>query len=280
MPVQKKKQSKLKKILGFFNPRSLKGGIALFALVFAIGGGVYFVYRSFAATGGAGGYHTCWVKSSDATLWCWGKNDAGQLGLGDTTNRTVPTKVNISDVVAVTTGLLHTCAKKVDNSLWCWGDNREDQLGVGFDLSTTARLLPTRVNLDNIAQISAGGIHTCASKIDGTLWCWGNNTYGQLGIGSTAYASSTPKQLYFGSVSKLSAGRDHTCASKIDGTLWCWGSNRFGQLGIGSTINTNAPKQLYFDKTAEISAGMHSTCASKTDGTLWCWGDSVGLGTR
>ena len=195
MPQQNKKQNKLKKILGLFNPKTLKGGIALFALVFAIGGGVYFLYRSFAATGGAGSFHTCWVKTSDKTLWCWGGNGQGQLGLGDRTNRLIPTKVNISNVSQVSTGDRHTCATKTDGTLWCWGDNYNGQLGLG---DRTDRLIPKQLYFNNVSQVSGGGSHTCAAKSDGTLWCWGDNSLGQIGTGDAiGYRYPTPTKLFF-----------------------------------------------------------------------------------
>ena len=196
MPQTTKQQSKLKKLSNFFNPKTLKGGIALFALIFAVTGGGYLLYRSFAATGGRGSDTTCWVKKSDKTLWCWGNNYFGQLGLGDTTSRKVPTQVKINNVSQVSAGQEHTCASKTDGTLWCWGANHDGQLGLG---DTTSRNVPTQLYINNVSKVSTGFAHiahTCASKTDGTLWCWGNNTDGQLGINSSIN-KTVPTQLYF-----------------------------------------------------------------------------------
>ena len=145
MPQTTKQQSKLKKLSNFFNPKTLKGGIALFALIFAVTGGGYLLYRSFAATGGRGSDTTCWVKKSDKTLWCWGNNYFGQLGLGDTTSRNVPTQLYINNVSKVSTGfahIAHTCASKTDGTLWCWGNNTDGQLGINSSINKT---VPTQL---------------------------------------------------------------------------------------------------------------------------------------
>jgi alpha-tubulin suppressor-like RCC1 family protein len=79
----------------------------------------------------AAGHHTC-ARASDDSLWCWGDNDAGQLGVGDTMARSVPTQVGIDNVWReISTGKVHTCSIRVDKSLWCWGGNKHGQLGLG-----------------------------------------------------------------------------------------------------------------------------------------------------
>jgi len=298
MPVKKLRTKKTNKFLDFFNPKTLRGGIALFMLVFVIAGAAFLIYRSFAGTGGAGDLHTCWVKESDKTLWCWGDNRYGQLGLGDTKDRLVPTKVNISNVAQVSAGQNHTCARKTDNTLWCWGWNSVGQLGLGKTTSSEIlAILPEKVNIDNVAQVSAGYEFTCARKTDNTLWCWGRNDGGQLGLGNATISTcgsdpcaGNPRLVYIDNVAQVSAGYHHTCARKTDNTLWCWGWNYSGQLGLGnatiSTCDSNpcakSPKQVSIANVAEVSAGFQHTCARKTDNTLWCWGwnkrGQLGLG--
>jgi alpha-tubulin suppressor-like RCC1 family protein len=195
-----------------------------------------------------GAIHTC-ARKTDGTLWCWGNNQNGQLGTGDTMPRTVPTRIESpdlsADVDAPAAGSMFSCATKTDLTLWCWGANQYGQLGVGDD---SMRLSPAIVELPDLAGgvplISAGGAHTCAAKSDGTLWCWGNNRSGQLGAGNKDN-SSVPVQVkseQFGAqIGVVYAGGLHTCARNLDNSLWCWGSNQYGQLGIGSGPGRDTP---------------------------------------
>jgi gliding motility-associated-like protein len=124
--------------------------------------------------------------------------------------------------------------------------------------------------------ISAGGYHTIAIKIDGTLWAWGSNIVGQLGDGTTV-AKDIPTQIGTATDWKIAnAGTYHTLAIKTDGTLWAWGSNIYGQLGDGTTVEKDMPTQIGTDNNwASISAGGFYTVAIKTNGTLWAWGRNV-----
>jgi alpha-tubulin suppressor-like RCC1 family protein len=128
--------------------------------------------------------HACALKQ-DGTVACWGWNGNGQLGDGTTTYKTVATTVSgLVNVEAITTGVFHTCALKQDSSVACWGANTAGQLGDGTKFMT--RTLPAPVpGLTNVASIASGLYHTCASKQDGTVVCWGLNSYGQLGDGTT-----------------------------------------------------------------------------------------------
>jgi alpha-tubulin suppressor-like RCC1 family protein len=133
-----------------------------------------------------GASHTCAIKM-DGSLWCWGGNDSGQLG-----NTSIATDLNAKTSVPapiagtwmnVTAGRSHTCGVMSDQSLWCWGNNTDGQLGIS---SSTSQSTPVAVMVPGRAwaAVSAGQSHTCALATDGSLWCWGNNVGGQLGIGS------------------------------------------------------------------------------------------------
>jgi len=133
----------------------------------------------------AGGNHTCAIRE-DRTLWCWGRNRYGQLGDGTGVDRAVPTQIgDVATWETVATGYAHTCATRTDHTLWCWGDNSSGQVGDG---STTDRFSPVQVGASQSwATAAAGGkdsthSHSCALTTGKTLWCWGYNESGQLGV--------------------------------------------------------------------------------------------------
>ena len=137
-----------------------------------------------------------------------------------------------------------------------------------------SRNVPVRIGTDNNwAEVSAGSVHTVAIKINGELWAWGCNEYGQLGDG-TEDDSYEPVQIGTDDDWKsVAAGSDHTTAIKTDGTMWAWGSNEYGQLGDGTEDDSNIPVQLGTDTDwAYVSAGMYHTTAIKTNGELYAWG--------
>ena len=123
------------------------------------------------------------------------------------------------------------------------------------------------------ATLTAGYRHTCGVSTDGTAWCWGSNSSGQLGNG-TPFDSAFPVQVGTAATwATLAAGDHHTCGVRTDGTAWCWGANNTGQLGIGSTTTSTVPVQVGTATTwAHLSAGQDHTCGVRTDGSAWCWG--------
>jgi alpha-tubulin suppressor-like RCC1 family protein len=243
-----------------------------------------------------GGF-TAAIKQSH-TLWTWGDNAVGQLGLGDVEGRTEPTRVGTatdwaavacSDGVGTEGRVLlgepytlddHALALKQDGSLWAWGSNSYGQLGLGLG-STAERHSPVRVGSDNEwATIACGDDYSLAIKTDGGLWAWGHNEFGQLGLGDKV-DRNTPIQVA-GTDWKAVAcgsGRDgsHTLAVKQDGTLWAWGSNVAGELGTGDGVSHDTPTPVGSDAdwtavACGSSWGDNYTLAVKTDGSLWSWG--------
>jgi alpha-tubulin suppressor-like RCC1 family protein len=223
------------------------------------------------------------ARKNDYSLWCWGANESGQLGTGDTDTRTKPTRADTGDLALavrrLSIGTTHTCVRKTDNTLWCWGDNRSGQLGTG---DTMTRLVPTQIdplNMTNIDVIVTGGAHSCAMRSDATLWCWGANQYGQLGLDDFMPRAS-PVQVdlasFAGGVPSVTAGGNHTCAAQTDGTLFCWGDNRAGQLGNGGAENSAVPVQVDISALGKdvylVYAGGRHTCTRNNDSSLWCWG--------
>lgn len=230
-------------------------------------------------------HHSCAIKT-DASLWCWGQNISGQVGDGTNVSKSSPVQVvALSNATSdVSLGSLHTCAKRSNGTLWCWGGNSEGQLGIGTTLDTTT---PEQVvALTNAAAgVAIGGDHSCASKTDGTVWCWGWNQRGQLGDGTTTSKSAPAQVVGLAGATRIAAGRYQNCAVKTDGTSWCWGWNLYGQLGDGTKVDKPAPVQVSSlgNAVADVSPGREHTCALKTDGTVWCWGRNsdgqIGNGT-
>jgi hypothetical protein len=120
-------------------------------------------------------------------------------------------------------------------------------------------------------KVSAGSYHTCAIDTNGSLWCWGDNWYGQLGDG-TNVGKDVPVQVSGTNWFSVSAGDGHTCGIKTDEILWCWGDNWYGQLGDGTNVGKNVPVEVSGTNWVSVSAGGEHTCGIKTNGTLWCWG--------
>ncbi|MEU0553267.1 hypothetical protein [Dactylosporangium sp. NPDC006015] len=168
----------------------------------------------------AGSGNTCAVRS-DATLWCWGANGTGQLGVGDTTGRRVPTQVGGAAWASFDTGPDHICALKTDGTRYCWGANDTGQLGIG-DSTATDRLTPvmvsSRTSWTRVAM-ATGGRHACGQAA-GVRYCWGLGAPG-LGVGDLA-TRTTPSAVFDGPWTGLSAGFGHTCGIR-NTHLYCWG---------------------------------------------------------
>jgi len=207
---------------------------------------------------------------------CWGQNTSGQLGDGSATQRNSPVDVSglSSGVAAIESGYYHACALLNTGAVKCWGQNGYGQLG---DASTTQRNSPVDVSglSSGVIAISAGYYHTCALLNTGAVKCWGLNTYGELGDGTTT-TSSTPVNVstLSSGVSAISAGGYQTCALLSTGAVKCWGQNTYGQLGDGSTTQRTSPVDVsgLTSGVTTISAGYLHSCAVLSTGVIKCWG--------
>jgi len=221
-----------------------------------------------------GGYYFTAAIKSDGTLWTWGRNTYGQLGLGDITNRLAPVQVG-SDAnwASVAAGDNHTVALKTDGSLWAWGYNGSGQLGDG---TTTVRLTPTRIGTaSDWVMVDAGEDHTVALKEDASIWCWGDNSKGQLGDGTTTSRLVPTRVGASNTWVMIEAGAQHTTAIDTDGKMWAWGYNYNGQIGDGTTTSRLSPVQIGSAADwVKVSAGNNHTMATKADGTLFAWGSN------
>src|ERR1022692_4296126 len=238
----------------------------------------------------AGGEHACGIVNGDA--YCWGENFSGELGDDANTNSAVPVAVDTSGVLAGTTltqvssGYSHTCALDAAGKAYCWGLDSYGQLGDG---STTNSSVPVAVDTSGVlagktlTQIVSGIVATCALDSAGAAYCWGANSYGQLGDGGTANSSvpvavSTTTTLAGRSLTQITVGYESTCVLDSAGAAYCWGLNSYGQLGDGNTTSSNVPVAvdatgaLAGQTITQVTSGAYDTCALDTSGAAYCWG--------
>jgi alpha-tubulin suppressor-like RCC1 family protein len=277
----------------------------------------------------AGNGHTCTLPTGSGTPRCWGSNADGQLGDGTTTSTTRPVTVSgLTTATQLSAGGIptlfsdsgHTCARLSDGTARCWGRNASGQLGNGTDTSSATPVvvqydsdpLPPEpgddhvdpLPLPDVAEVSAGGSHSCARKTNGTVWCWGSNGNGQLGIGDPDVTRSllatqvkreiTPDDsdddIPLTGVESVAAGGRHSCAStasNLPGQVLCWGDNDRGQLGDGTYASTTLPSPILTipmstpnpddrnPRAVALTGGSAHTCAVMDNASARCWGDDT-----
>uniref|UniRef100_UPI003D943675 protein kinase domain-containing protein n=1 Tax=Gordonia sp. B7-2 TaxID=3420932 RepID=UPI003D943675 len=227
---------------------------------------------------------TCAISAGEA--YCWGDNDRGQLGASTPRTSTSPVKVpGLTGVRAIATGFGTTCAI-ADTGLHCWGDNRTGQVGNGS--TSTEPVAPTKVALDKVTSVSVGGYNydpntedsadgeyrrtTCATA-DGKAYCWGDNTYGQIGDGTTTQRTSPTPVNALDGVTSIATGWTSTCAA-AQGKAYCWGDNADGQLGFSSDGQVAIPHEVTGPEgLTTVAAGFGTACA-QSDSEVFCWGNN------
>ncbi len=244
-----------------------------------------------------GNSHNLFVSDANEIM-AWGSNNYGEVGTGEYTYfETVAEKVYgdmnnpLIDMITVAAGGSHSLTVKNDGTVWAWGDNRSGQLGDGNEgyYSSKSGVPVQVVDLLNVIAVAGGGAHSLALESDGTVWTWGSNGSGQLGLGywsgGDSAAVSIPNQVgAISGVIAVAAGSSHSLALKDDGTIWAWGSNFYGQLGDGTNHGRNAPVQVEgLEGVVAIAANGGLSLAVRSDGTVWAWGDNqngqIGDGT-
>ena len=229
----------------------------------------------------AAGYGGCAIVHAgglSVSLRCWGDNTWGEIGDGTTTNRLKPVQVKglTGPLQSVTSGSSHVCALVHNSGAWCWGFNDDGQLGDG---TTTNRSTPVTVNglPLNLAQIAAADDHTCALLLNQTVKCWGLNSKGQLGDGTTSNSSTPVKVAGLTGAVQIALGDGYTCALLASGDVQCWGLNAFGELGNGGTTDSKSPVQVsgLTSGVQAISGADASVCAVLQSAQVDCWGDNT-----
>ena len=250
--------------------------------------------------------HTLALRG-DGTVWAWGDNAKGQLGNGTTNPAYEPVQVMadssgpLTGVIAIAAGRDHSVTVKSDGTVWTWGDNTYGQLGDN-SFSTTQRLYPVPVlagdapnlaPLSGVKAVAASDVHTLALKTDGTVWAWGNNDAGQLGIGTTAERRTATPVAVLNDVQAITArgassSSDHAASSRNlaqrrDGSIWGWGDDTDCELGdTAAALGSAAPRISTPVRLAnlsnlglwvcDIAQGDAHGIASTPDGIAWTWG--------
>ncbi|MEO6572925.1 MAG: hypothetical protein ABIP89_03735 [Polyangiaceae bacterium] len=236
------------------------------------------------------GEYTC-ARLADGTARCWGANATGQLGTGslpdgtfDSTSRVKPTDVGLTGIDEIAAGAYgrdqaQTCAR-IGTSVLCWGNDQNHQLGrPGSPFSNGAPInadaAPVQ-DLSTAAQLALGADISCALDTSSSVSCWGLNTQGQLGRGTTSTFELVPAPWSgSGAAKQVVAGREHACALLVDGTVTCWGDSNRGALGVlpfdGGLAQPTAVAGLA-DIAQLASTGANHTCALTTKGNVLCWG--------
>jgi len=266
-----------------------------------------------------GNRQTCAITGLSGLLACWGANDYGQLGDGGRCGLVCPVPVLVcadasckkplSGVIAIAVGSVHTCALTTERIVYCWGLNNTGQVGTytgetchGGVRKVSCSRTPLPVEgVKDVVAIAAGGGFSCAVTKHHDAWCWGDNTFGQLGVDLAIDSCPTD---FFGSpivapcsripvkvqgmkskVTSIAAGGSHACATARTGHPVCWGLNDQGQVGaktkqrcpflFGSTPCSATPLEVPELVTNDVSAGSSHTCAVVEAGGHACWGQAI-----
>ncbi|MCY1083195.1 RCC1 domain-containing protein [Archangium lansingense] len=238
----------------------------------------------------AGADHAMALRS-DGTLWAWGRNDGGQMGIGTVGVDSIPVQVQtLTNVVAMAGGYNFSVGVESNGDVWAWGHNGSCQLGIGPSYNPSA--VPVRVTttdpampyLTGVVAIAAGPLSALAVGSDGSLWAWGQNANGRLGDGTNtercravriSYPDPTPNDSTDNVVPvDVAMGEDHSLALFSNGAVMAWGNNGSGQLGLGSSSSTPYMTPVLvpnFAGVTQIDAGKYTSLAV-SNGKFFAWG--------
>ena len=231
----------------------------------------------------AGDGFSC-ALSSTGGVSCWGRNNNGQLGGGDATDKLTPVTGGGfgpgSGVSAISGNSNHVCVVNSAGGAVCWGANFGGQLGNGTDGNFVNAPVNVTGLSSGVTSVATGSDHSCALTTMGGVKCWGELRYGAIGNGiSTPIPTSQPTPVdvigLTSGVTAITAGQLHSCALVSGGGVKCWGRNAEGQIGDGTTIQRDAPVDVISSGAIAISGGATHTCALFSTGVSSCWGANV-----
>ena len=224
-----------------------------------------------------GGNHTCGIAHDDRG-YCWGAGAEGQLGNGSAADRASPVEIAGGHRWA-TLGPLEdaTCGITTLGATYCWGENPDGQLGDGTTVpKSSPQLVSGNHTFTSIGRFGGNADdHKCAIETNGSLWCWGDNLFGQIGDGTSGIDKLIPTLV--GSGYKFSAqGDGASCAITVTGISQCWGENTTGRIGDGTVVSKSVPTPVTTTQTfVAIGVGQLHVCAMNTDGVAFCWGSNL-----
>jgi alpha-tubulin suppressor-like RCC1 family protein len=211
---------------------------------------------------GGSGVPSSFAIKTDGTLWAWGNNYFGNLGINTSSGyRSSPVQIGTgttwSKVFAVDTDSLtaQTFAIKTDGTLWAWGNNSGGRLGINNAFNQSS---PTQIGSNTWSNVAGRGSGTFGIKANGTLWAWGSHNRGTSGSGQESFDSSSPVQIgTLTNWSKIDVGEYHAAATKTDGTLWLWGAGTYGQLGRNDRVYRSSPVQVGTGTWSQVSVAKY-----------------------
>ena len=224
----------------------------------------------------AGGDAHSLALRNDGTVWAWGDNTSGQMGDGTTTpQRLTAVQVKgLAGIARIATNGAHNLALQSDNSVWAWGDNYYGQLGNGT--SQNYYILANKVaGVTGVVALSAGNGASYVKRVDGAIWAWGDNYYGQLGDGTTTQRNGPVPVPNGTAADQIAAGAAHFSTMKTDGTIMSMGQNVIGQLGDATLVQIPAPIAITsITNVAKLAPGFRHSLGIRNDGTVVGWGDN------
>ena len=204
----------------------------------------------------------------------WGNGLNGQLGNSARSSVYSPIQLGSSSWAAVGAGPSFSMAIRTDGALFTWGYNFDGYLGINLGGTGSDRSSPVQVGTSSWTSVAGFTTHTLAIRIDGALFAWGYNYYGELGD-QTIFSRSSPVQIGTSSwsfVKSCPSSNASSGAIRLDGALFMWGQNNYGQLGDGTTITKSSPVQIGSSSWSMVSLGNSCTSGLGSNGNIFTWG--------